>query len=155
MEPMRPGWARKAGTPSTLLTATQSPGATTSLIPLPFTSPVTGSISQTDAPGSGQTTVKLDAALTAIPGARLRVVIHGAPIAGGGVTMQSGSARLGYAGALNLYRGTITSLDGTRVVASVHTSSGSAAVLAMDFSVDASSNAVTGTVSGQSGSGTR
>ena len=93
--------------------------------------------------------------MTSLPGARLRVVIHGAALAGGGVNMQSSSARLGYAGAPNLYRGTITSLDGTRVVASVHTSGGAGVVLAMNFSVDPGSNAVTGTVSGRSGSGAR
>jgi sulfoxide reductase heme-binding subunit YedZ len=155
LEPMRPGWARKAGTPSTLLTATQAPGTTTSLIPIPFTSAVRGSISQASPDGSGLTTVRLDAALTSLPGARLRVVIHGAALAGGGVNMQSSSARLGYAGAENLYRGTITSLDGTRVVASMHTSGGAGVVLAMNFSVDPGSNALTGTVSGRSGSGAR
>ena len=48
LEPMRPGWARKAGTPSTLLTATQAPGHDDfAAYPIPFTSAVRGSISQT------------------------------------------------------------------------------------------------------------
>jgi hypothetical protein len=116
---------------------------------------VRGTIRQTGTDGNGLTTVTLNTALSAIPGAKLRVVIHGSPIAGGGVNMQRGSARLGIAGAPNLYRGNITSLDGTRVVASVHTTGGAGVVLSMAFAVDPSSNVVTGTVSGRSGSSAR
>jgi len=150
LEPMRPGWARKAGTPSALLTATQ-PAAGTVTFPLPFTSGAQGSIRQSHSDASGFTTVTIDTALTAIRGAHLRVVIHGAALADGGVSMQRGSARLGLAGAPNLYRGAVTSLDGTRVVASVRTAGGTAVVLSMQFSVDSATNAVTGTVSGQLG----
>jgi len=155
LEPMRPGWARKSGTPSALLTASPAGVSTTTGIPIPFTSAIVGTLRESSSGGSGLTTVTVDAALTAISGAHLRVVIHGTSLAGGGVSMTSGRVRLGPAGAPNAYEGNITTLDGTRVAASMHASGGSRIAVSMILSVDPSSNVVTGTVSGLSGSGAR
>jgi len=82
-------------------------------------------------------------------------VIHGTALAGGGVSMTSGRVQLGPAGAPNAYQGNITTLDGTRVAASMHASGGARIAVSMILSVDPSSNVVTGTVSGRSGSGAR
>jgi methionine sulfoxide reductase heme-binding subunit len=159
LEPMRPGWARKAGTPSALLASSSSavttPGSTGAVasgrrIPIPFSSGVQGSIRESSS-GAGRETVTIAARLSSQPGARLRVVIEGAPLANGGVTMDRGTVDLGVAGAPNLWSGPVVSLNGSDVVATVRTASGSTAALTMNFSVDGTTNRVGGTVSAQAG----
>ena len=115
-EPMRPGWARKAGTPSSLLAsgraAAPATGGSAATIPIPFTSALNGSLRQATT-SSGQASVTIDASVASIANGRLRVVIEGTPSADGGVVMTRGRVRLGVAGAPDIYRGEITSLDGT------------------------------------------
>jgi sulfoxide reductase heme-binding subunit YedZ len=146
VEPMRPGWARKAGTPSTLLaSARSSPAAVArATVAVPFSSQVRGAITQTDA--GARSTVTIDAVLPAAGNARLRVVIEGAPLSGGGVSMSQGTVRLGTDGAPDLYQGYITRLSGTSVAATARSQAGKRISLAMDFTVD-NANVVGGTVS--------
>ena len=148
-EPMRPGWARKAGTPSTLVASSRAVAA--SPIPIPFSSETHGSIRQTSSDTTGLATVTIDAGLTSVPNARLRVTVEGTPLADGGVNMRSGLVSLGVAGTPNLYHGTIVSLDGTSIRASVRGPNGKPVALAMNFSVDAAANTVGGTVSARPG----
>jgi hypothetical protein len=157
-EPMRPGWARKAGTPSALLASATpalaagsgSTAASSSPIPVPFASAIRGSIRQTS-PGSGRATVTIAAVLTAIPGGKLRVEIDGTPLSDGGVNMDRGTVRIGVAGAPNLYHGDVVSLDGTSVVAVLHGADGSRITVTMNFTVDAASGTVAGTASAEPG----
>jgi sulfoxide reductase heme-binding subunit YedZ len=147
-EPMRPGWARKAGTPSALLASGRPASPATdpsAAIPIPFTSAVNGSLHQTTT-SSGGATVTINASVASIPNGRLRVVIEGTPSAGGGVVMSRGRVRLGVTGAPDIYRGGITSLNGTHVVATLHTANGATISATIDFAIDAS-NAVAGTMS--------
>jgi hypothetical protein len=160
LEPMRPGWARKAGTPSALLASSSSAVATPASsgavasgrarIPIPFSSRVQGSIRESSS-GAGLETVSIAARLSSQPGVRLRVVIEGSPLANGGVIMDRGTVDLGVAGAPNLWSGPVVSLNGSDVVANVRTASGSTAALTMNFSVDATTNRIGGTVSAQAG----
>jgi len=160
LEPMRPGWARKAGTPSALLassssarTARASSSAVASgraRIPIPFSSAVRGSIRQLSS-GTGTETVTIAARLSSMPGVHLRVVIEGTPLASGGVSMDRGSVVLAVAGVTDL-SGSIVSLSGADVVATVRTATGATATLTMSFSIDSTSNRVSGTVSAELGS---
>ncbi len=160
-EPMRPGWARKAGTPSALLASAPAVGsppaaprsASVTAIPMPFTSATRGSLRRSTG-ADGLATVTIDTRLPAAHDARLRVVIAGTALSGGGVSMQRSTVQLGLDGAPNLYRGAVAALDGTSVRASVRAPGGARAVLVMDFSIDRA-NVVTGTVSGRSEAGTR
>jgi hypothetical protein len=159
-EPMRPGWARKAGTPSALLAAsssTQTVPATSGAvkselarIPIPFSATLSGTIRQTS-PAAGQATVTIAAQLSSMPDVRLRVVIDGTPLANGGVSMDHGTVRLGLAGAPNLYRGQVASLNGTDISASLRAANGTTVALTANFSVDGTTNHVGGTVTGQPG----
>ena len=157
-EPMQPGWARKAGTPSALLAsanpaparAGSSAGAKTAQIPIPFSSALHGSMHQTS-PTAARSKVTIAATLTAIPGARLRVVIDGTPLADGGVSMDRGAVRLGTAAAPAMYRGDVVSLDGTAVVAALRAADGTRIRLDMNFNVDGASTNVSGTVTGRAG----
>jgi sulfoxide reductase heme-binding subunit YedZ len=157
LEPMRPGWARKAGTPSALLASANSTPVTSggvasalAQIPIPFTSAVHGSIRKANS-GDGRATVRIAAQLTALPHVRLRVVIHGTPLSNGGVSMDRGTVQLGAADHPNVFRGEVSNLSGTDVEASVRAANGSTVVLTMNFTVDNSSNTVAGTVTAQPG----
>jgi hypothetical protein len=169
LEPMRPGWARKAGTPSTLL-ASASPAAgsnpaagaspaTTGTaarpIPIPFSSATRGSIRRASSDATGVSRLTIATILPAIHNARLRVVIEGTPLADGGVAMTSSSVRLGVAGEPDLYRGTVVNLDGTNVLATMHAVDGARVSVSMHFSLDATSDVVTGTVSASAANGVR
>jgi len=160
LEPMRPGWARKAGTPSALLAASSSTrtvpatsGAVRSdlaRIPIPFSSALSGTIRQTTS-GTGRATVTIAAELLSMPGVQLRVVIEGTPLAGGGVSMDRGTVRLGVASAANLFRGDVASLNGTDITALVRSVTGTTVTVTANFSVDGTTGRVGGTVSGVPG----
>jgi sulfoxide reductase heme-binding subunit YedZ len=161
LEPMRPGWARKAGTPPTLLAASNStpsaPATSATIaselarIPIPFSSALRGTIRQTS-PSAGRATVTIAAALSSTPDARLKVTIDGTPLANGGVSMDHGTVRLGVAGAPNLFQGNVASLNGTDVTASVRAANGTTVALTAHFSIDGTTGLISGTVSGRAGS---
>jgi hypothetical protein len=140
VEPMRPGWARKAGTPSTLLASPPSRAstATTVSFPVPFTSAVRGSVAETDS--AGQARVVIDAALAGAGNAHLEVVIAGTPLAGGGVRMDRGTVDLGPVGAPNLYRGEVTRLDGTSIAATARNDAGDRISLHLALAIDDANN---------------
>jgi sulfoxide reductase heme-binding subunit YedZ len=143
-EPMRSGWARKAGTPSALLASARPDvrAAANAAIPVPFSSRVQGTLTQTE--DGDRSSIAIEARLPGASDARLRVVIAGSPISGGGVRMDQGTVRLGTATAPDLYEGGVTSLSGTSVAAIVRSRSGERVSLDLEFSID-ESNAVGGT----------
>jgi hypothetical protein len=152
VEPMRPGWASKAGTPTALFSAARTPAAATGdQISIPFSSATRGTIAETGPDNSGRSTVKLNLSLPEAGGGRLNVVIRGAPLADGGVDMRDSSVRLGTASAPDLYRGQIVSLNGTNIVADVHNSGGATLTIRMQLVVDEGSHTVGGTVTARQG----
>ncbi len=155
IEPMRPGWARKAGTPAALLASTSAAlgagSSSAAQVPVPFSSDLRGRLTQTTSDRTGLTTVIVTGALTTIQPARLRVVIVGRALADGGVDMQRGTVAIGTGDPSARLVGGIVSLSGSHIVASTHSTSGAAVTVTLNLSVDASSNNVTGTVSGRTG----
>jgi sulfoxide reductase heme-binding subunit YedZ len=171
--PLHAGWSRRAGTPPSLLAAavssssaapapsasasgpsaaaapatTVAPRQPSSVLTAPFSASLQGTLSQTAADASGNTTVRVDGTLTP-GGARLSLVLQGPATSDGGVQMQRSSAALGPASQPALYQGLITQLAGTRLVAVVHTSGGATLSLSIQLQID-QSNGVTGTVEGQ------
>jgi Ferric reductase like transmembrane component len=155
VEPMRAGWARKAGTPSTLLATSGSIAGRSGndravSIPIPFSSAARGTISESGGVQGQRATVAIDVALPGARGARLRVVIVGTALDGGGVRMDNGTVQLGPAGTPDLYRGVVTSLSGTNVAATASGRDGTRISLAMEFQLG-DGNAIAGTVSARSG----
>ena len=99
--PLKPGWARRAGTPPTLLAAARTPLATRpasapATVALPFTASLDGSSRQIGAPGDGRAQVDI-AARVHVAGDPLRLVLRlsGRALPGGGLEMMSSSVRLG------------------------------------------------------------
>jgi sulfoxide reductase heme-binding subunit YedZ len=157
--PLQRGWARKAGTPASLLgssasTASASASApaapaggssAASAISRPFTATVAGSVRESRAPGGA--VVDLALRVSGQVRGQLRVRIAGTP-AGGGLSMTGSQVDLAAAGVPSVLEGTIGSLRGTEFSARVTDSQGSAVDLRVALQIDQHSNQVTGTVSG-------
>ena len=145
--PLRPGWARRAGTPAALLARSGgTAGAGTirsgqSAFPaVPFQISVTGTVTMQAGPGSGQRTVTIDT--TSGTAARLRIVVSG-PAVPGGVQMTASQVSLGPPAAPHRYTGRLVALDGSLMQASV---AGAGQRLTLTVDLVQSGNSVTGTL---------
>ena len=152
--PLAPGWARRAGTPSRLLAAQPtaatptraSAQAATSLPATPYAAPVSGTYS-TSAPGAdGLVTVGVSARAGGGAKGLLHVDLKGVPLENGGVQMTSSSVDFGPPGSPRAYSGTIVSLAGSRVVASVQDARGDALDLTLVLQLHSSDQSVSGSL---------
>ncbi len=156
--PLRPGWSRRAGTSTALLTqlahknaavGTGSAAPSTTAAPTksgsgsvpaaPFDVGVSGS--QSASLGSrGEEEVTLSLHLADASSTPLTIVLTGTPVQGGGVAMTAGSVVFGP------YKGQVTSLNGGSIGALVQASV--PLQLALSLNVDQGSGALSGSVSG-------
>jgi NADH:ubiquinone oxidoreductase subunit F (NADH-binding) len=115
--PLGADWARRAGTPGSALARTTSSSAASGSAQssiAAFSARVNGTLSQSQtASGLVAVNLSLADANTTLPLLRLQIV--GNSVAGGGVQMTSSSASLGTTADPTLFRGVITSLNGTAV----------------------------------------
>lgn len=152
--PLAAGWAKRAGTPSSLLVssaAATSTGATAagSGGAPSFAAQATGTVNQGETQ-EGEAEVHI--ALT-IAGQRLSYLsirLFGHPIAGGGIEMSSSQVALGTASSPEQYRGQVTALNGTNIDAAVASGNTRLTVLA-ELQVDSGSGQASGTVTVRSG----
>jgi hypothetical protein len=172
--PFREGWARRAGTPVSLLGASQpqaagvastSGGAAAAPDPSPSTpasAPAAASLTapfQADYSGqitqhndaSGITTVSIDGALSGGATGRLAVVLSGPALAGGGVQLQNSTVTLGSPQQPQSFTGQVEALSGSELTASVRDQAGRRMTVAIDLHIDASTSNVTGRVTAQPG----
>ncbi len=162
--PLQGGWARRAGTPASLLGQSRAPaaastaasapsshsggasaGAGASVTNHPFMATVAGSLHESAAPGGA--VVDLALRVSGQIRGRLRVRIAGKPV-GGGLSMTGSQVDLAAAGVPSVLEGTIDSLRGTQFTARVTDSQGSVVVLRAALQIDNQSDTVTGTLSG-------
>ena len=165
--PLKPGWAKKAGTPSRLLAsarasapirssaappAAPSPSASTrgsAAIPaLPFSASLAGSLTQIGPGSSGDITITITARVSGAMTGTLDVVLRGQP-AGGGVYLQNSAVTFGPTDAPTLYRGELVALDGDQLVASVKSVSARPLDLGINLQIDPASGTVQGTLQAQ------
>jgi hypothetical protein len=150
--PLQRGWARRAGTPASLLTPRSSSSVAVSTVRRspararvrPFSAALSGTISQSEEPG-GEI---VDLSLGLSGGARgdLRIRLAGAPEPGGGLSMVGSQVDLAAAGFPAAMTGKVVSLQGGRIDARVSDSSGSRLRLRADLNIDDSSGTVTGSL---------
>jgi DMSO/TMAO reductase YedYZ heme-binding membrane subunit len=162
--PLQHGWARKAGTPASLLGGARTPVASSSavgsgsgsgsssgssaavaVLARAFTATLGGNLSQAPAPGGA--VVDLSLRVSGQIRGRLRVRIAGQPI-GGGLSMTGSQVDLAVAGVPSVLQGTIGSLRGTAFRARVTDTQGTTVELRADLQINDQTNAVTGTLSG-------
>ncbi len=161
--PLRPGWSHRAGTSAALLaqlakrsggaaTATAPTGTPTTTTPTsesggavpvaPFTDSLSGTQTTTTPDAQGTVQVTLAIHLHDASSTPLTVVLVGTAVAGGGVSMSSGSVTLGGA------HGVVTALQGNSVSATLNAVHPLALVLTL--SVDQATGTLSGTVTGSS-----
>ncbi|MGA9857672.1 MAG: ferric reductase-like transmembrane domain-containing protein [Solirubrobacteraceae bacterium] len=149
--PLATGWAKRAGTPRSLLPASAAQYASVNLPASPSATtrravaePVTGSMRQSPVP-EGLTHVDLRLTATGRSLSALDIRIQGQPLSGGGVQMSSSVVTLGTPSDPTLYRGVVTSLNGSTIDAHVQ-SLHEALALRAQLSIDPQTNAITGNV---------
>ena len=170
--PLRPGWSHRSGTSAALLTQlaaknggatattpttaanggatttpATTPGATSTVPRAPFTSLVTGTQSQTAPDSRGIVQITLAMHLQNTAATPLNVVLLGSEATGGGVSLSSGTVAFG------TYRGRVVGLNGGTITAQV--SDPSPTTLVINLRINQQSAAITGTVTGTAGSGSR
>ncbi|HSO94574.1 MAG TPA: ferric reductase-like transmembrane domain-containing protein [Acidimicrobiia bacterium] len=160
--PLATGWARNAGTPASVLAkvgATSSPStqpapaAPASVPSAPFNATLSGSLAQSVPNAAGEITIRIDASLGGGASGTLVIVLTGQPVSGGGVLLASSQVGLGPVGQPSVYRGTVTSLRGTRLVAPLRAAGRPSMEVTVALQVAASGDRVTGTVAAQPLSG--
>ena len=150
--PLRPGWARRSGTPIALLgtPASSSSGSSAASRPaapwaVPFTSNFQGSQRQSGPDGNGMVTVTIAGTFQGAQSGQLTVVLTGAPANGGGVQLTGSQVTIGPATAPSEYQGRVTQLQGSTLVAALADAAGSALTATVQLQVG-SGRTVTGTV---------
>ncbi len=152
--PLAPGWARRAGTPASVIASTGGgstsagsgvPVSAAALKP-PFSAKLNGTETQATRDGGATAVVNVNAALTGGAEGTLSITLTGEPLSNGGVSMTSSTVTLGPRSQPHQYEGRIVSLDGDRLNATVTDGSGTRVRLLIDLSIDSSGN-LTGTLS--------
>jgi hypothetical protein len=160
--PLAAGWAKQAGTPSSLLASTTSPpssagstsssssyassGGSSSSATTAFSAQASGTIQQGSL-GQGVAGVDINLALAGQRLNMLAIHLRGQPIEGGGIEMTSSDVTLGTQANPAQYRGQVTSLEGTNIAARVSDSAGHQLNLQAELQIDPNSGTASGTVS--------
>jgi DMSO/TMAO reductase YedYZ heme-binding membrane subunit len=165
--PLQHGWAARAGTPESVLgrpaagkAGTAAARRTTRTVrsvrhavsgALPrgrFSGSLHGRITEAPTEG-GLVVVTIDARSTGSFRGRVHIALRGFPVDGGGVQMNDSVVGVLPAGAPRWSSGTVTGLDGTRVVSTVRDPSGKPVLLQFDLRLGGGS-AVGGSMRGES-----
>ena len=147
--PLGTDWAKRAGTPASVLAKTSGSAATTNQgsssssgggggqrAISAFEAPVSGSIGQSQAAG-GLVAVNISLAIQSTALSTLALQIVGEQQAGGGVRMTSSTVSLGTTAQPQRFTGSITSLEGTTITARVVSPGGQALTLAVGLRIEA------------------
>jgi len=157
--PAQPGWASRAGTPSSLLgsrrlVTTSTPTATLAAVQLPrarFTARLAGTIRESR-DLSGVVHVVIAGRLHGGSGGAVRIDLRGEALQGG-VSMTASGVSYVPAGTQTVFLGTVGTLDGSRVVAVVTTRAGQSIRLEFLLALDMTRGSASGSVVGTPGTG--
>lgn len=149
--PLQRGWARRAGTPTSLLAPhvvasavrVSTVRAAAGHAPRPFSATISGTISQQ--PVTGGAIVDMQLNFTGGERGILRVRLAGAP-EGQGLAMTGSQVALTAVGLRSAMAGRIVSLEGSRFDARVRDRSGAQLLLRADLNIDAQGGTVTGSL---------
>ncbi len=147
--PAQPGWAARAGTPtSNLRTASASSvSVRTTTMPSSFDGKLTGQLAR-NADGAGNVGIAIGGNVTggAVEGV-LKLTLWGAD-SNGGVAMTNSQVTFQPVGIAGSYSGQVVGLDGNLVQADVTNSAGDTIRLTISLQIDSATGSVTGTVHG-------
>ena len=157
--PLAPHWARRAGTPESVLlkahpvaaltppAPTRAPAPATTAhdsIPERFSAHLSGTLSQTQAAGGAL--VDLVLRCSGPISGEMRIRLAGVPIGNGGLSMTGSQVQLTAVGLTSVLEGQVSFLQGTELRAQVHDSAGTTLRLHAQLNIDNSNNTVTGTL---------
>jgi Ferric reductase like transmembrane component len=148
--PLEKGWAKRSGTPQSLLAHDSVSVAAAPAPPTrslhhssrPFSAALAGSVRQAQIPSGA--IIDLRMRLSGGAHGRLRVRLGGAPIPGGGLSLTGSQVDLIADGIPSVLQGKISSLAGTEFVAHVTGTSGAALTLHVHLHLDQATSSVTG-----------
>jgi sulfoxide reductase heme-binding subunit YedZ len=151
--PLRPGWAKRAGTPTALLATTsaaasqwstnQDPTTTNPAgLKVPFTSTFTGNQRESRAGEEGLVSLILQGDFS---GGTFQVVLTGQPLDDGWVELTGSQVTLGPTGSPGTYSGHVTDLNGDTIVAALSDNSGHSVTATIHIS-NAGSRSPAGTI---------
>jgi hypothetical protein len=153
--PLAKGWAKKAGTPASVLNAfrparvkpvTKTVSAPADPFNHAFSASFSGPIKE-GASAGGLEVVDLKLRLDGSPDGTLRIRLGGPPLPGGGLRMDRSAVTLGPPGSPGEYQGKVDFLQDTVLRARVGSSAGRA--LRLDVNLSIEGNSVQGTVNGR------
>jgi len=160
--PLGHGWARRAGTPVSLLGSsapsaassvagaasaqTGTPSSQPGTLSGPFDVRLSGSIKRGPGPEPGSVAVKIATSFSGSVAGRLEIEIDGPPVGGGGVSLRSSRVTLGSPPTPVVYSGKIVALNGDRLLASVRSPEGRSLSLQVALAVNAGAGTVSGTL---------
>jgi Ferric reductase like transmembrane component len=155
--PLAAGWAKRAGTPASILQAAaasssasstgqggSSTSGSTSSAPS-FTAGASGTVQQSQlSDGSARVAISLSLAGQQLN--TLGIVLRGQPLDGGGLEMTASHVTLGPASDPSQYQGQVTSLEGSTIAAQVSDSAGSGLTLVARLQINPDAGTASGTV---------
>lgn len=150
--PLAPGWARRAGTPASLLGHSARVAPVVARAPASgplahtFSASLAGSVSQRAEPGGA--IVQLLMRVSGGIRGELRVRMGGTPIQGGGLSLTGSQVDLSADGDPYALQGRILTLEGNRFDAQVSDASGRRIDLHATVSIDQGNDTASGTLSG-------
>jgi sulfoxide reductase heme-binding subunit YedZ len=154
--PLAKGWAKRAGTPASVLNAFRPPpvkttarkpaSAPTDPFAHAFSASFSGPINE-GASNGGLEVVDLRLRLDGSPDGVLRIRLGGPPLPGGGLRMDRSAVTLGPPGSPGEYQGKVDFLQDTVLRAKVGSATGRA--LRLDVNLSIEGNTVQGTVNGR------
>ena len=156
--PLAAGWAQRAGTPSSLLRTAATAASTGSAnasgrgTRTSFSASVSGTAHQGQL-DQGLSDIHLSLAVSGQQLNRLGIRIIGQAVDGGGVEMTASRVQLGTRSDPSLYRGQVTSLSGTDIIAVVSDSTGAQLRLLARLQIDPRSGTASGVLTSQPGTG--
>ena len=144
--PLQHGWAKKSGTPTAILIRKTTNVSLTSrrVEPTSFSSTVKGTIASSQT-SDGYAVIDISVRLDGSPRGAARIRLRGVPQSGG-VAMTASGVTFVPATTGTLYTGTISSLSGTNVGATVSDGSGDRLDLRFALTIDNTAGTVSGTV---------
>jgi len=152
--PGQAGWAKRSGTPTTLLASTRTAAPATAvaatLPATPFSAPLDGRFAESGTDANGLVSIAVTGLTRGGVDGELHLDLWGQPLEGGGVAMRSSSVRFGPTSAPSEYTGSIASLDSQRLTAALRDAASRSLTLVLDLRIDAAAGTVSGQVQAQS-----
>ena len=167
--PLQPGWARRAGTPVSLLGGTSSDASarggpaptggegpasspstsaaqpTTALAPS-FDAVMRGTLTDAGTDGRGNDTITIDAQLDSGATGSLHVVLSGRALDGGGLSLEASTVTFTGRNSADSFTGAVTALRGVIIDAHLQSSAGS--VLSLELNLVLQGSSVSGNAHG-------